>query len=243
MRDKFIDALNGALKDHFDYVPLDTTIKIADQLIAEGFGMVNGWENIAEVEGPCKVGDKVYVLYFNEDNGKTEIDEMTVSEVSGQRIWVGAHRDCDFPIDGIGKVIFLSPEEANAYVKSPEYLAERVNMVLHLNLSNEAKKELLVKTFESGQEYFEKDTERHIVLTDTNPEYIWGFDVLDKNKEFLYSTSALAVQLAIDILNGEIMPAALVQEKSVSELISKAEAQCLSSVSSRREIDREHGIQ
>ncbi len=33
MRNKLIDILNGILKDNFDYVPLDKTIKIADALL------------------------------------------------------------------------------------------------------------------------------------------------------------------------------------------------------------------
>ena len=36
MRDKIIDIVNGVLKDNFDYVPLDTSIKVADALIASG---------------------------------------------------------------------------------------------------------------------------------------------------------------------------------------------------------------
>ena len=32
-QDKFIDQLNGILKDHFDYVSLDTTLKIAKELM------------------------------------------------------------------------------------------------------------------------------------------------------------------------------------------------------------------
>lgn len=36
MRDKLIDALDGAMMDHVGFVSLDATIKFADQLIAEG---------------------------------------------------------------------------------------------------------------------------------------------------------------------------------------------------------------
>lgn len=32
-RDELIDIVNGILKDHFDYVPLNTAIKVADALI------------------------------------------------------------------------------------------------------------------------------------------------------------------------------------------------------------------
>lgn len=32
-QDKFIDQLNGILTHHFDYVPLDTTLKIAEELM------------------------------------------------------------------------------------------------------------------------------------------------------------------------------------------------------------------
>ena len=35
-RDSLIDIVNSILKDHFDYVPLDTSIKIADVLIEKG---------------------------------------------------------------------------------------------------------------------------------------------------------------------------------------------------------------
>lgn len=35
-RDTLIDVVNGILKDHFDYVPLDTAIKVADELIKKG---------------------------------------------------------------------------------------------------------------------------------------------------------------------------------------------------------------
>lgn len=36
-RDDLIDDLNSILKDYFDFVPLDTTIKVADRLIEEGY--------------------------------------------------------------------------------------------------------------------------------------------------------------------------------------------------------------
>lgn len=32
-KDKFIDHLNGILKEHFDYVPLNTTLKVAEELM------------------------------------------------------------------------------------------------------------------------------------------------------------------------------------------------------------------
>ena len=35
-KDKIIDVINKVLKDNFDYVPLDTTIKVTDSLIEEG---------------------------------------------------------------------------------------------------------------------------------------------------------------------------------------------------------------
>lgn len=35
-RDELIDIVNGILKDHFDYVPLNTAIKVADALIEKG---------------------------------------------------------------------------------------------------------------------------------------------------------------------------------------------------------------
>lgn len=205
MRDKLIDALNGALKDYVGFVPLDATIKIADQLIAEGFGLVEA--RGADFGVPCKLGDVVFVPYYHEETGVTEIEELKVTEVSEKRIWVCGDDDFDYRADDIGKSVFLSRDAAEAYIVSPEYLAERVNWVLLLNVSDNAKKEMLVKVFGVGQEYFEQDTERYIRLTDNNPAYIWGFDVFDSNKELAYSTSALAVQLANDILEGYIIPA------------------------------------
>lgn len=218
MRDKLIDALNSALKEQFDFVPLDATIKIADQLIAEGFGFVEA----REVDVPCKIGDSVFVPYYNEETGVTEIDELQVTEVSEKRIWVCGDDGFDYSADDIGRSVFLSREDAVSYVKSPEYLAERINMVLHFNISFEAKKELLVAGFVAGQEFFEKDTERYIRLTAKGPFDVWKFDVFDKNKELAYETTEFAGRLAIDILSGYVVPATMVQEKSVSELISDA---------------------
>jgi hypothetical protein len=39
-KDRFIDDLNLALKNNFDYVPLEKTLKIAEELIAKGWGNV-----------------------------------------------------------------------------------------------------------------------------------------------------------------------------------------------------------
>ena len=36
-KDKFIDDLNLALKNNFDYVPLEKTLKIAEELINKGW--------------------------------------------------------------------------------------------------------------------------------------------------------------------------------------------------------------
>jgi hypothetical protein len=36
-KDRFIDDLNLALKNNFDYVPLEKTLKIAEELIAKGW--------------------------------------------------------------------------------------------------------------------------------------------------------------------------------------------------------------
>lgn len=194
--------------------------------------------NAGETLGPCKLGDTVFALFFDEVSGKTFIDELTITEVSARRIWVAG--DYDYTADDIGKAVFLSKAAAEAYLDSPEYLAARVNMVLHLNVPNEAKKELLVAGFHAGQEFFEKDTGKYIKLTHTNPDYIWNFDVFDANKELLYSTSAVSGRLALDILNGAVVPSAMVQEKSVGEMISEASDKSLETgknASLQREVD------
>lgn len=171
------------------------------------------------VERPlCAVGDTVYEV-FMDDDGKVYVDEVKVMEVSTQRIWVDSNY---YDYDDVGKSIFLHRDDVDKYLQSPEYLAQRINKVLQFNVSNEAKKELLVGAFEAGQEYFEKDTDKYIKLTHTGPSYIWHYDVFDSNKELLYNTSYLAVRLAMDILEGYIVPAAMAKEKSVDGLISEA---------------------
>lgn len=46
MRNKFIDLINGVLKDQFDFVPVGKTIEITDSLLSCGATLL-----------PCKVGD------------------------------------------------------------------------------------------------------------------------------------------------------------------------------------------
>lgn len=186
-----------------------------------------------EVSEPCKLGDSVFVLFFDEESGTTEIDELKVTEVSTKRIWVAGDDGFDYNVNDIGKTVFLSREAAEEYLRSPEYLASRVNMVMQLNVSDSAKKELLVGGFEAGQEYYERDVERFFKLTSKVAFDIWEFDVFDKNKELAYSTTETAGRLALDMLNGDIVPATMVQEKSVSELISDASDKVLLSNNDR----------
>ncbi len=56
----------------------------------------------------CKIGDTIYTIYSDEDGSL--IEELTVSEVSTQRIW--ADYGCSFHYDDLGKTVFLTPEEA-----------------------------------------------------------------------------------------------------------------------------------
>lgn len=101
-------------------------------------------------------------------------------------------------------------------------VAERIREIEGLEVSRDAKKELIVSSFGTGQEYFEKDTERFIALKAKGPFDVWVFDVFDKNKEHLYETTEFAARLANDILSGYVVPASMMQEKSVSEIISDA---------------------
>lgn len=207
MRDKMIDVLNEVFVEENCPVPTEAVGRIADRLIAEGFGLTYGREKV-EAAGLCRVGDKVYELFYNEDEGVTEIDEGVVSEVSGQRIWVGGcFGDNYYHIEDVGKELFLSREDAERYIASPEYLAERVNMVLLLNVSNEAKKELLEKVFRVGQEYIEPESGRSLRLTQKVDADFWKFDVYDRRGEWMHETSAFTPRLALDIMNGELIPA------------------------------------
>lgn len=109
MKDLLIDVLNGALKNHFDYVPLDATIKVADQLLAEGV-----------IVPPCKIGDTAYVLM------KTDRPEYEYKKGVNQIVvrHIRIHSDGIFVSDfwGFmdwkwGERAFLSQEEAEQKAK------------------------------------------------------------------------------------------------------------------------------
>lgn len=63
MENTLIDLLNTELKKHFDYVPLNSVISIAQKLIENGV-----------IVPLCRVGDRVYFY-------KAEIDEVCPAKV------------------------------------------------------------------------------------------------------------------------------------------------------------------
>jgi len=66
-------------------------------------------------ELPCKVGDTVYTIYFNEDG--SFIEESKVEEVSTHRIWIDSMY---FDYDDIGKTVFFTQAEAEEALKRME---------------------------------------------------------------------------------------------------------------------------
>ena len=68
------------------------------------------------VEMPCKVGDAIYIIYSDEDGSL--IEELTVSEVSTQRI--RADYGCSFHYDDLGKTVFLTREKAEKALEERE---------------------------------------------------------------------------------------------------------------------------
>lgn len=219
MRDKFIGALDEALAGENVFVSVDSLMKAVDRLMDEGFGLVDEREMDAgkDCRIMCKPGDKVFEV-SSDIHGHAYVHEAEVLEVSNQRIWLDSNY---YDVDDVGKLLFLNREDAEVYMKSSEYLAERVTVVLHLNVSDEAKRELLVGMFEAGQEFVEDSGERSIRLTEKRTDF-WKFDVFDRNHEWMYATSAFQWMLASEILEGKLLPAAMAKEKGVSELISDA---------------------
>lgn len=88
----------------------------------------------------------------------------------------------------------------------------------------ELDKEKLIESFSVGQVFFEKDTEKYIVLDklvdDTVNKDIWSFKVYDKNMQYLYDTTALDVRLAQDIIGGYI-------QSVTHEKVLRIEPDCL----------------
>lgn len=68
---------------------------------------------------PCKVGDTVYNIYFNDDKKTYAIEEFVAEEVSSERVIVD-NGACAIGIEEFGKYAFLNREEA-------EQAAERLN--------------------------------------------------------------------------------------------------------------------
>lgn len=84
------------------------------------------------------------------------------------------------------------------------------------------KKEALIASFTAGQEFYEKETGRSLVLRYAEPKDIWVFDVYDSNRDFMHRTSETAVRLALDIVHGEIVPSAEMK-KELNKVIQSCE--------------------
>jgi len=93
-REKLIELLGTASSIAF---PRGNNDFIADFLLAHGV-----------VVPPCKVGDTVYTIYSDDDNGDF-IEEPVVVEVSTHRIWI---ENYFFDYDDIGNTVFLTREQA-----------------------------------------------------------------------------------------------------------------------------------
>lgn len=174
--------------------------------------------NQKEFAPPCKVGDVIFEICVD-SQGMSHINEADVLEVSTQRIWVDSNY---YDYDDIGRSVFLSLADAEAALASPECLAARVSAVMRYNISDDSKKGLLIAGFAVGQEYFEKADGRSLRFIEKLENDFWKFDVFDRNGQWMHSTNAFAPRLALDILNGEIVPAAMARDKSVDGLIAEA---------------------
>lgn len=73
MRNTFIDLLNTELNNHFDNVPLEKVIAIADNLLAK---------NVLTV--PCKAGDELWIIYPH---------AQLVGKVKVRKVTMGKNRD------------------------------------------------------------------------------------------------------------------------------------------------------
>ncbi len=60
---------------------------------------------------PCKIGDTIYNIYFNDDKKAYAIEEFVAEEVSSERVIVD-NGACEIGIEEFGEYAFLSREEA-----------------------------------------------------------------------------------------------------------------------------------
>lgn len=107
MENTLIDLLNTELKNHFDYVPLNSVISIAQKLIENGV-----------IAPPCKVGDKVYLKSVN-----NMLHELTFKELECGLIFTMENEPLFLyrgKISEIGIKLFLSKEEAEKALKGGE---------------------------------------------------------------------------------------------------------------------------
>ena len=120
MRDSLIDLLNRLLKEHFSYVPLDSVIKMADELLENGV-----------LKYPCKVGDEVFYVNgkFYDDIVKCKVVELSQDE-KGRTIKTQSWDKCKYASGllqrhdrwydeaDFGKEVFLDKDKARAELKA-----------------------------------------------------------------------------------------------------------------------------
>lgn len=116
MKNTLTNLLNTELKNHFDYVPLNSVISIAQKLIEKGV-----------IASPCKVGDMVYFY-------KAEIDEICPAKVikicnnfytPSMPLWITIEYDskligkqtCEMPIDVFKLLCHYAEEKAEDILK------------------------------------------------------------------------------------------------------------------------------
>ena len=120
MRDSLIDLLNRLLKEHFSYVPLDTVIKMADELLENGV-----------LKYPCKVGDEVFYVNgkFYDDIVKCKVVELSQDEkreTIKTQSWdnlpnipgLRERHDRWFTAEDFEKEVFLDKDKARAELKA-----------------------------------------------------------------------------------------------------------------------------
>lgn len=118
MRDSLIDLLNRLLKEYFSYVPLDTVIKLADELLQNGV-----------LKYPCKVGDEVFYVNgkYYDDIVKCKVVELSQDEnrrTIKTQSWdvcvpgLLQRHDRWYDEADFGKEVFLDKDKARAELKA-----------------------------------------------------------------------------------------------------------------------------
>lgn len=170
------------------------------------YKVVNGQIRLVDLQevylgdiGECRYG-------FSDDDKASLVDRLDIyikdyvtDDLEEQLKEAGVENTASLSLGEMAEVA----KEKDVYFDS-----EIVEVILNPS-SLKIGKEKIMESFSGGQVFFEKDTEKFIVLDklvdDTANMDIWSFKVYDKNMEYLYDTTALDVRLAQDIINGYLV--------------------------------------